>query len=194
MRRLIITAFVSLDGVMEGPGGEKGYRNAGWTFNQLPHDDAVYELKEREQAEAGALLLGRRSYEAFAPVWPSMAEEFARYNELPKYVVSSSLRPEDLVDGWGEITILRSLDEVARLKDGDGGPLLVQGSSDLGHSLAEAGLVDRYHLLVFPLLLGAGKQLFPTRNKDVTRLQLIEHETFSNGVQKTILDVSREGS
>ena len=193
MRRLIITAFVSLDGVMEGPGGEKGYRNAGWTFNQLPHDDAVYELKEREQAEAGALLLGRRSYEAFAPVWPSMAEEFARYNELPKYVVSSSLRPEDLVDGWGEITILRSLDEVARLKDGDGGPLLVQGSSDLGHSLAEAGLVDRYHLLVFPLLLGAGKQLFPTRNKDVTRLQLIEHETFSNGVQKMILDVSREG-
>lgn len=194
MRRLIITAFVSLDGVMEGPGGEKGYRNAGWTFNQLPHDDAVYELKEREQAEAGALLLGRRSYEAFAPVWPSMAEEFARYNELPKYVVSSSLRPEDLVDGWGEITILRSLDEVARLKDGDGGPLLVQGSSDLGHSLAEAGLVDRYHLLVFPLLLGAGKQLFATTNKDVTRLQLIEHETFSNGVQKTILDVSREGS
>ena len=193
MRRLIITAFVSLDGVMEGPGGEKGYRNAGWTFNQLPHDDAVYELKEREQAEAGALLLGRRSYEAFAPVWPSMAEEFARYNELPKYVVSSSLRPEDLVDGWGEITILRSLDEVARLKDGDGGPLLVQGSSDLGHSLAEAGLVDRYHLLVFPLLLGAGKQLFATRNKDVTRLQLIEHETFSNGVQKMILDVSREG-
>ena len=194
MRRLIITAFVSLDGVMEGPGGEKGYRNAGWTFNQLPHDDAVYELKEREQAEAGALLLGRRSYEAFAPVWPSMAEEFARYNELPKYVVSSSLRPEDLVDGWGEITILRSLDEVARLKDGDGGPLLVQGSSDLGHSLAEAGLVDRYHLLVFPLLLGAGKQLFATTNKDVTRLQLIEHETFSNGVQKMILDVAREGS
>lgn len=194
MRRLIITAFVSLDGVMEGPGGEKGYRNAGWTFNQLPHDDAVYELKEREQAEAGALLLGRRSYEAFAPVWPSMAEEFARYNELPKYVVSSSLRPEGLVDGWGEITILRSLDEVARLKDGDGGPLLVQGSSDLGHSLAEAGLVDRYHLLVFPLLLGAGKQLFATTNKDVTRLQLIEHETFSNGVQKMILDVSREGS
>lgn len=194
MRRLIITAFVSLDGVMEAPGGEEEYRNAGWTFNQLPHDDAVYDLKDQEQLEAGALLLGRRSYEAFAPVWPSMVEEFARYNELPKYVVSSSLRPEDLVEGWGEITILRSLDEVARLRDGDGGPLLVHGSAGLGRSLAEAGLVDRYHLLVFPLLLGAGKRLFPTTEKDATRLRLMEHEAFSNGVQKMILDVSREGS
>lgn len=193
MRRLIITAFVSLDGVMEAPGGEEEYRNAGWTFNQLPHDDAVYALKDQEQLEARALLLGRRSYEAFAPVWSSMTEEFARYNELPKYVVSSSLRSEDLIE-WGEITILRSLNEVARLKDGDGGPLLVHGSAELGRSLAEAGLVDRYHLLVFPLLLGAGKQLFPRTEKDVTRLRLVEHETFSNGVQKMILDVAREGS
>ncbi|GGE76489.1 dihydrofolate reductase family protein [Nesterenkonia cremea] len=194
MRRLIITAFVSLDGVMEAPGGEEEHRNAGWTFNQLPHDDAVYDLKDQEQLEAGALLLGRRSYEAFAPVWPSMTEEFARYNELPKYVVSSSLRQENLIEGWGEISILRSLDEVAQLKEDDDGPLLVHGSAALGHSLAEADLVDRYHLLVFPLLLGAGKRLFPTTEKDATRLRLMEHEAFSNGVQKMILDVSREGS
>lgn len=160
MRRLIITAFVFLDGVMEAPGGEEEYRNAGWIFNQLPHDDAVYGLKAQEQLEAGALLLGRRSYEAFAPVWPSKAEEFARYNELPKYV-ASSLHPEDLIEGWGEITILRSLDEVARLKDGDGGPLLVHGSAGLGRSLAEAGLVDRYHLADLPPPAGRGQAALP---------------------------------
>ena len=193
MRTLIITAFVSLDGVMEAPGGEEGYRNTGWTFNQIHHDGAAYELKDREQAEAGALLLGRRSYEAFAPVWPTMTEEFARYNTIPKHVVSTTLQEGDLVEGWGEISILRSVDEVARLKETDGGPLVVHGSASLGHSLAEAGLVDRYHLLVFPLLLGAGKRLFSDADQDATRLELIEHQAYGNGVQKMIYDTTREG-
>lgn len=194
MRTLIITAFVSLDGVMEAPGGEDGYRNAGWTFNQLPHDDAAYELKDHEQQEAGALLLGRRSYEAFAPVWPTMTEEFARYNELPKYVVSTRLQNHELAANWGEISVLRSLEEVARAKETEGGPILVHGSATLGHSLAEAGLVDRYHLLVFPLLLGAGKRLFSNADQGATRLMLSEQETYSNGIQKLIYDVAREGS
>lgn len=191
MRPLIITAFVSLDGVMEAPGGEEGYRNAGWTFKNVPFDPAAYEIKGREQEEATALLLGRRSYEAFAPIWPTMTEEFARYNELPKYVVSTTLDRADLVDNWGPIEVLRSVDEVVRLKETEGGPILVQGSATLGHALADAGLVDRYHLLVFPLLLGAGKRLFSAADKDSQSLTLIEHEAYGNDVQKMVYDVAR---
>lgn len=191
MRTLIITAFVSLDGVMEAPGGEEGYRNSGWTYQNVAFDPAAYELKGREQEEATALLLGRRSYEAFAPIWPTMTDDFARYNELPKYVVSETLRNEDLVDDWGPIAILRSVEEVALLKETEGGPILVQGSGTLGHALADAGLVDRYHLLVFPLLLGAGKRLFSAADRDAQSLALVEHETYGNGIQKMIYDVVR---
>ncbi len=187
MRTLIVTAFVSADGVMDSPGGDDGYRNAGWTFKNVEFDEAAYEIKGREQEEAGALLLGRRSYEIFAPVWPKM-EEFARYNTLPRYVVSTTLDTDD--ERW-PATILRSIDEVAALKEGEGGPILVNGSAVLGASLADAGLVDRYHLLVFPLLLGAGRRLFSSADKDVTRLRLVEHEAYSNGVQKQVYDVVR---
>ncbi|MGF0225677.1 dihydrofolate reductase family protein [Dietzia natronolimnaea] len=192
MRTLIITAFMSLDGVMEAPGGEAGYRNAGWTYRDIPFDEAAYEIKGREQDEATALLLGRRSYEAFSPVWPEMTEEFARYNDLPKYVVSTTLTTADLVDNWGPTTILRSVEDVARLKETEGGPILVHGSATLGHSLAEAGLVDRYHLLVFPLLLGAGRRLFGAADVDSTPLTLTEHEAYGNGVQKMVFDVARK--
>jgi dihydrofolate reductase len=186
MRTLIVTAFVSLDGVMEAPGGGD-HRNAGWTFKNIEFDPAVYEMKGTEQEEAGALLLGRRSYEEFAPVWPSMSE-FAGYNAMPRYVVSTTLTGDD--PRW-PATILTSLDEVAALKQTEGGPLLVHGSAQLGGSLADAGLVDRYHLLVFPLLLGAGKRLFSSTDKDATRLTLVEHETYGNGIQKQVLDVVR---
>lgn len=191
MRALIVSAFTSLDGVMEAPGGEEGYRNAGWTFNQIPVDDAAFEIKSREQDEAQALLLGRRSYEAFAPVWPQMTEDFAGYNTMSKYVVSTTLREKDLVENWGEITVLRSVDDVARLKESEGGPIIVHGSATLGHQLSEAGLVDRYHLLVFPLLLGAGKRLFSGADKDATRLDLVEQEAYGNGVQKMVFNVVR---
>ncbi|MCW2287293.1 dihydrofolate reductase [Leucobacter luti] len=184
MRQLIITAFLSADGVAEGP-GDGDYRNAGWTFKDVEFDPAAYEIKGREQGEAGALLLGRRSYEAFAPVWPTM-DDFAGYNAMPRYVVSSSLEHED--DRW-PATILRSLDEVAELKAGDGGPILVHGSLELGRALADAGLVDRYHLLVFPVLLGAGERLFSARDQPTQRLTVAEHEMYGNGVTKVVYDV-----
>ena len=185
MRTLIVTAFVSLDGVVEAPGGEPGYRNSGWTFKEVEFDPAAYELKEREQKETTALLLGRVSYEAFAPVWPTMAE-FKEYNEMPRYVVSTTLAEAD--PGW-PATVLRSLDDVAALKETDGGPIAVHGSATLARSLSDAGLVDRYHLLVFPLLLGAGKRLFSDADKDTTRLKLVESEAYSNGIQKQVFDV-----
>ncbi|GAB3148793.1 dihydrofolate reductase family protein [Amycolatopsis stemonae] len=189
MRTLITTAFVSLDGVVEGPGGETGYRNAGWTFQDIEFDPAAYELKGREQGEATAMLMGRVSYEAFAPVWPGMTEEFPGYNAMPKYVVSTKLKDEDLVTNWGETTILRSLEDVAALKETEGGPIIVHGSAALNRALADAGLVDRYHLLVFPVLLGAGKRLFSTTDKAKQNLKVLESETYSNGIQKLVYDV-----
>ncbi|MCQ6553930.1 dihydrofolate reductase family protein [Streptomyces sp. C10-9-1] len=190
MRTLISTAFVSLDGVVEAPGGEPGYRNSGWTFKDVEFLPEAYEIKGREQEEAAALLLGRTSYEAFSPVWPGM-EEFAGYKVMPKYVVSTTLTEDDLVPDWGETTILRSLDEVARLKETEGGPIIVHGSATLNRGLSDAGLIDRYHLLVFPLLLGAGKRLFSTTDKDVQKLKLVEHEAYANGIQKNVFDVVR---
>ncbi|WP_285732909.1 dihydrofolate reductase family protein [Nocardiopsis sp. ATB16-24] len=186
MRPLIVTAFVSVDGVMEAPGGEPGYRNTGWTMNSVEMDPAAYEIKAREQEEATALLLGRRSYEAFAPVWPTMVEEFAGYNAMPRYVVSTTLTQDD--SRW-PATILRSVDDVADLKQEGEGPISVHGSATLGKALADAGLVDRYHLLVFPVLLGAGKRLFSDTDKDARKLKLVEHEAYSNGVQKQVFDV-----
>ncbi|MEU9702861.1 dihydrofolate reductase family protein [Streptomyces sp. NPDC047981] len=190
MRTLISTAFISLDGVVEAPGGEPGYRNSGWTFKHAEFLPEAYEIKGREQREAAAMLLGRVSYEAFSPVWPAM-EEFAEYKVMPKYVVSTTLTDDRLVSDWGDTTILRSLDEVAALKETEGGPIIVHGSATLNQALSDAGLIDRYHLLVFPLLLGAGKRLFSTTDKDVQRLKLVEYEAYPNGLQKQVFDVVR---
>lgn len=190
MRTLISTAFVSLDGVVEAPGGEPGYRNSGWTFKDVEFVPEAYEIKGREQEEATAMLMGRVSYQAFSPVWPDMPE-FARYKTLPKYVVSTTLTEDELVPNWGETTILRTVDQVAALKETEGGPILLHGSAALNHSLSDAGLIDRYHLLVYPLLLGAGKRLFSATDKDAQKLRLVEHEVYSNGLQKQVFDVVR---
>lgn len=190
MRTLIYTAFVSLDGVVDSPGGgpAETHRSAGWTFNDIEFLEEVYELKGREQQEATAMMMGRVSYEAFSPVWPGM-EEFADYKVMPKYVVSTTLTDEDLVDNWGQTTILRSLDDVAKLKETDGGPIVVHGSATLARNLSDAGLIDRYHLLVFPVLLGAGKRMFSDTDKDKQMLALVESESYRNGIQKQVYDV-----
>ena len=188
MRTLIVTAFVSLDGVMEAPGGEPGYRNTGWTFKDIPHVPESYEIKGREQQEATAMMMGRVSYEAFSPVWPDL-DYFTGYNALPKYVVSTTLQEADLVTNWNEITILRSLDDVAALKETEGGPIIVNGSATLNRNLSDAGLIDRYHLLVFPVLLGAGKRMFSDTDKDKQNLTLVESQAYANGIQKLVYDV-----
>ena len=189
MRTLISSAFISLDGVMEGPGGEPGYRNTGWTFKDVEFVPEAYEIKGREQEEATAILLGRVSYQAFSPVWPDM-KEFAGYKPMPKYVVSTTLTEDNLVSNWGETTILRSLDQVAALKETEGGPIIIHGSASLNHSLSDAGLIDRYHLLVFPVLLGAGKRLFSETDKDKQNLKLVASEAYGNGIQKLVYDVT----
>lgn len=191
MRQLIATSFLSIDGVVEAPGGEPGYRNAGWTMNSVDFDPAAYELKGTEQSEATAMLLGRVSYQAFAPVWPSMDEQFPLYNAMPKYVLSTTLTDQDLVDNWGETTILRSIEDVARLRESEGGPISIHGSATLIRSLQEHQLIDRYNLLVFPVLLGEGKRLFSEGSLDAQKLQLVDSAVYSNGIQKNVFDVVR---
>ena len=183
MRTLVVTEFITLDGVVEAPGGGD-HPHAGWTFKDVEFDEAAYDIKGRETEAATALLFGRRSYDEFAPVWPSM-EEFATYNAMPKYVVSSTLRDPE----WNNTSVLRSLDEVAGLKETEGGEIHVHGSATLAQGLAAAGLVDRYHLLVFPLVLGSGKRLFGEGDK--TKLSLIEHAAYSNGITLQRYDVVR---
>ena len=191
MRTLIYTAFVSLDGVVEAPGGEPDHRSSGWTFKDIEFVPGAYALKGTEQQEAGAMLLGRASYEAFSQVWPQMTDEFPLYNAMPKYVVSTTLGPDDLVDNWGPTAILRSLDEVAELKKSDGDPLIVQGSATLARSLADAGLIDRYHVLLFPVTLGTGKRFLPTSAHDRQDLRLRDSAAYANGVVKLVYDVVR---
>ena len=185
MGTLIVTEFITLDGVVDSPGGGP-HPHAGWSFRHVTYDEAAYELKDREQKEAAAMLMGRVSYDEFAPVWPSM-EEFAEYNAMPKYVVSSTL--ED--PRWHNTSVLRSLDEVARLKATVDGTILVHGSATLAKGLAAADLVDRYHLLVFPVLLGAGRRLFDDSTDTFRTLKLVEHEAYANGVLKSVYDVVR---
>ncbi|MBL0885120.1 dihydrofolate reductase family protein [Myceligenerans indicum] len=190
MSTIVATHFVSLDGKVDPTGGDPALHDTAWTFKTVDFVPEAYDLKAREQEEASGLLFGRASYENFAPVWPSM-DEFKRYNTLPKYVVSTYLTEEDLVDNWGETTILRSLDDVARLKEAGSGEIQVHGSVSLTRALGDAGLIDAYHLLVFPVLLGQGKPLFSDADKPVQKLRLTEHEVYANGIQKQVFEVER---
>jgi len=149
----------------------------------------AFALKGEELEETTALMFGRRSSEVFAPVWRD-SEDHAAYKDLPKYVVSTTLTEPDLFDGWGPTTILRSSDEVASLKQNDDGAIFIHGSAELARRLSDADLIDRYNLLVFPVLLGAGKSLFSRDDRDKRQLRLRESESYSNGVTKLVYDVA----
>jgi dihydrofolate reductase len=160
MGRIVVSEFVSLDGIMEDPGGAEGYRHGGWTFqwDRSPSGDR-FKLDELTAAEA--LLLGRVTYAGFAAAWPSIDDEAgfaAKMNGMPKYVVSTTLRDPE----WNNTTVLPGdpLDEVRALKQRVAGDILVAGSAQLVHLLTAHDLVDEYRLMVFPVVLGAGKRLF----------------------------------
>lgn len=187
-RELVYTGFMSLDGVVDSPGGKaEGHRSGGWVM-ETEFVPEAYSLKDEELADHTALLFGRRSYEAFGPFWRE-SEDHAAYQNLPKYVLSTSLTDADLIDGWGPTTILRSIEDIAALKSTAGGAIFIHGSAELARNLADANLIDRYNLLVFPVLLGAGKTLFSTADRDKQTLRLRESESYSNGVTKLIYDV-----
>jgi dihydrofolate reductase len=191
MRDLVYTGFMSLDGVVDSPGGpQEGHPSGGWVFKDLEFVPEAWSIKGEELADTTALMFGRRSYEAFAPFWPG-SEDHAGYKDLPKYVVSSSLSVDALVDNWGPTTILRTTEDVAALKETDGGAIFIHGSAELARRLSDAGLIDRYHLLVFPVLLGSGKSLFGRADRDKYMLTLRESETYKNGILKLVYDVTR---
>jgi dihydrofolate reductase len=191
MRHLVYTGFMSLDGVVDSPGGTaEGHRSGGWVVNDLEFVPEAWALKGEELLDTTALMFGRRSYEAFAPVWPG-SEDHADYKDLPKYVVSGTLAEEALVGDWGPTTILRTTEDVARLKESEGGSIFIHGSPELARRLSDADLIDQYNLLVFPVLLGAGKSLFSRADRDKQMLTLRESESYSNGILKLIYDVRR---
>src|SRR5215468_7973234 len=189
MRDLVYTGFVSLDGVVDSPGGGPGeeHRSRGWVVNDVEFLPDAFSLKGEELEDTTALMFGRRSYEAFAPVWRESADH-AAYKELPKYVVSTTLPDEALVDGWGPTAILRSIEDIVELKNGAGGAIYIHGSAELARRLSDARLIDRYHLLVFPVLLGAGKSLFSKADKDKQVLSLRASAAYPNGIVKLIYD------
>jgi dihydrofolate reductase len=162
MGRIVVSEFVSVDGVMEDPGGAEGTRNAGWTFRfDRGTDGDRFKLDEVLGAEA--LLLGRVTYQGFAKAWPTIEDPvgFAdKMNAMPKYVVSSTLTDDDA--DWNNSTVVRgdSVAELTALRATVAGDLLVNGSAALVQLLAEHGLVDEYRLMVFPIILGSGKRLF----------------------------------
>jgi dihydrofolate reductase len=158
MGDLVVTEFITLDGVIEDPGGAEGFEHGGWAF-QFERGPEGDEFKLDELMAAEAQLLGRRTYEGFAAAWPERSDEvgFAdKMNSMPKYVVSSTLDDPT----WTNTTVLRDVDEVARVKDEHEGELLVAGSATLVQALVARGLADELRLMVFPVVLGAGKRLF----------------------------------
>ncbi|MFV2174653.1 dihydrofolate reductase family protein [Actinomadura sp. LOL_016] len=180
---------MSLDGVLDSPGGEaEGHRSGGWVA-QTKFVPEAFSLKAEELADTTALMFGRRSYDAFAPIWPG-SEDHAAYKDLPKYVLSTTLADDDLIDDWGPITILRSVEDVAALKREQGGSIFIHGSAELARRLGDADLIDRYNLLVFPVLLGAGESLFGREDVDKRNLELRDSATYANGVAKLVYDVA----
>jgi dihydrofolate reductase len=179
MRKLIVTEFVTLDGVMEAPGGEPGHPHSGWVFDYMGEEQMAFKLQE--VLEADAHLIGRVTYESFAGAWPERTGEFAdRMNSMPKYVVTTTL--DELA--WNNSTPIREnvVEEVGKLKQPDSGPILVAGSRMLVHTLMEHDLVDEYRLMMFPVVLGSGKRLFPESPRK-TPLVLVDTTTFATGVQ-----------
>jgi dihydrofolate reductase len=179
MGKIVISENVSLDGVVQDPTGDEGFRHGGW-FGQIKDRPEVNKLALDEALGAEALLLGRRSYEFFAARWPSRTGELAdRLNSLPKYVVSSTLEDPD----WNNSTVLNgeAVSEVSNLKKELDGDIVVLASFQIVHTLMEHDLVDELWLKLFPIVLGAGERLF-SETVDKQRLRLVHSQTVDDGV------------
>ena len=180
MRDLIVTEFVTLDGVMEAPGGEPGHPHSGWVFDHM--GDQQLEYKLRETLEAESLLIGRVTYESFAAAWPEREGAFAdKMNTMPKHVVSSTLRDP----AWANSSVIDASGDVAaavrELKSGDGGPILVAGSHTLVQLLLGGGLVDELRLMVFPVVVGGGMRVF-AEDRGRLNWRLTGQQAFDTGV------------
>jgi len=179
MATIIVTEFLSLDGVMEDPGGSESFDRGGWAF-EFERGEEGDAFKLEETMGSDALLLGRVTYEGFAAAWPAREGEFAdKFNSMPKYVVSSTLESPE----WTNTTVLSgdAAELVGELKEWEQGTIVVHGSGQLARTLLEHDLVDELRLMVFPVVLGDGKRLFG-ETSDKKRLQLVDSRTVGAGV------------
>jgi dihydrofolate reductase len=177
--RIVVTEFVSLDGVMEDPGGAENFKHGGWSF-EFNRGDEGDKFKLDETLSSEALLLGRVTYEGFAEACPSRDGEFAdNFNTMPKYVVSSTLEEPE----WNNSTVLKGdvVEEVAKLRQEQDGDIVVHGSAQLVQTLIEHDLVDELRLMVFPVVLGSGKRLYG-ETSDKKRLRLVDSKVVGDGV------------
>jgi dihydrofolate reductase len=174
--RIVVTEFISLDGVVEDPGGSEQYKHGGWSF-EISRGEEGDRFKLDETAASDALLLGRVTYEGFADAWPQRDGEFAdKFNSMPKYVVSSTLENPT----WTNTTVI-GIDDVPKLKDEYDRDIVVHGSARLAQALLERDLVDELRLMVYPVVLGSGKRLFgETSGKKP--LQLVDTKSVGDGV------------
>ena len=179
MGQIVVTEYISLDGVIEAPGGTEDYRHVNWAF-EFDRGPEGQEFKDEEIRTSGALLLGRITYEEFAKAWPTMEGEYAdKFNSMPKYVVSSTLEEP----AWNNTTVLRGdpVDEASELRERAGGDVVVHGSSQLAQALFEQDLVDELRLMLYPVALGSGKRLFGDA-EDKKRWRLTDSKTVGDGV------------
>jgi dihydrofolate reductase len=179
MGRIVVTEFVSLDGVIEDPGGSENFKHGAWSF-EIDRGEEGNEFKLDETMASDALLLGRVTYEGFAEAWPSRDGDFAdKFNAMPKYVVSSTIRDPE----WTNSTVLKGdlAEEVAKLKERHEGDVVVHGSAQLVQGLLERDLVDELRLMVYPVVLGSGKRLFG-ETSDKKTLRLAGTKTIGDGV------------
>jgi dihydrofolate reductase len=190
MGRIVITEFVSLDGVMEDPGGSEDFRHGAWSF-AIDRGDEGNAFKLDETMSSEALLLGRVTYEGFADAWPSREGEFAdKFNTMPKYVVSSTLTDPE----WTNTTVVRGdvAEEVAKLRDEVDGDIVVHGSARLAQALLDADLVDELRLMVYPVVLGDGKRFFGATG-DKKTLRLVDSKVVGDGVAILVYRPARDG-
>ncbi len=188
MGKLVVTEFVSVDGVFEDPGGAEDYEYGGWTFEYDRGDDGT-KFKLDELMEAEVQLLGRVTYEGFAAAWPSREGEFAdKLNSDPKYVISTTLTDPE----WQHTTVIANdvIEAIAKLKEQTNGVILVAGSGTLVATLLGADLVDELRLMVFPTVLGRGKRLFPDR---IDRLKLTLAQTRTLGPDGVQIQIYQRG-
>ncbi len=190
MGRIVVTEFVSLDGVIEDPGGAEGFRHGGWSF-EFSRGEEGDRFKLDEARAAEALLLGRVTYDGFADAWPKREGEFAdKFNNMPKYVVGSKANPAR----WSNTTVLEGdpVEAARRVRDDHEGDIVVHGSAQLAQTLLEHDLVDELRLMAFPVVLGSGKRLFGD-STDKKTLRLIDSKVVGEGVAILTYEPARDG-
>jgi dihydrofolate reductase len=188
MGRIVVTEFVSLDGVMEDPGGSENFKHGGWSF-EFSRGDEGDRFKLDETMASDALLLGRKTYEGFAEAWPTRDGDFAdRFNSMPKHVVSSTLENP----AWTNSTVVSGdlAEEVGKLKERYDRDIVVHGSQQLVQGLLERDLVDELRLMVFPVVLGSGKRLFGASD-EMKALRLVDSKVVGDGVAIQIYEPVR---